>query len=112
MKSSTSPDQRILDITLAVAVVYNLIFVADVVVLGQGALASTVASLMDQAQDNKGIFTWIEGIAVAAIFLDFVVRYDDYENQRRQLRLVAVIIACTGFVFKAFAFYLDSSFLE
>lgn len=105
-------DQRILDVTLVVVVIYNLIFLADVIMLGHGTLAAGIADLMDRAQDNKGIFTWIEGMAVAALFIDFIVRFDDYENRHRKLRTFAVALACTGFVFKAFAFYLDSSFLE
>jgi hypothetical protein len=110
MKSAPSADQRILDVALVLAVVYNLAFLLDVIGLGSGALASGLASLMDQAQANKSILTWIEGLAAAAIFLDIVVRFDDYG--KRSLRLVAVAIACTGLVFKTFTFYLDSSFLE
>jgi hypothetical protein len=115
MKSAPSADQRILDIALVLAVVYNLAFLLDVIGLGSGALANGLASLMDQAQANKGILTWIEGLAAAAIFLDIVVRFDDYGKRSlrgRNVRLVAVAIACTGLVFKAFTFYLDSSFLE
>lgn len=115
MKSAPSADQRILDIALVLAVVYNLAFLLDVIGLGSGALGNGLSSLMDQAKANKSILTWIEGLAAAAIFLDIVVRFDDYGKRSlrgRNLRLVAVTIACTGLVFKAFIFYLDSSFLE
>ncbi len=104
-------DQWLLDGSLLALMVYNAIFLVDVVFSGTpgGRWAFHVMSFIDA---RRGWVTLFEVIAALSLFVDLVVRFDAYEHRRRNVRVTCVAIALAGLVFKAFTFYLDSAYLE
>ena len=104
-------DQWLIDGSLLLLVAYNLVFLVDTIFdgAGVGRWASTVMHFIDE---RRGWVTLFEAIAALSLFADLVVRFDAYEDKRRNLRVAAIGLAMAGLVFKAFTFYLDSAYLE
>ena len=90
-------DQWLLDGSLLLLVAYNGLFLLDV---------------MAFIDERRGWVTLFETIASLSVFVDLIVRFDAYENRRRNARVAAIAFCMAGLVFKAFTFYLDSAYLE
>ena len=56
--------------------------------------------------------TIVEFIAIGTLFIDLVVRFDQINERHRVLHLIAVGICVFGFIFKAFVYFLHSSYLS
>ena len=104
-------EQRLLDASLVLLVAYNALFLWDVI-FSDHAVGQAAATFMAFINSRRGWVTLFEAIAALSLFADLVVRFDYYPYRNRQFRIVGIAIAMTGFVFKAFAFYLDSAYLE
>lgn len=104
-------DQWLLDASLALIILYDAIYLWDVLA-GSGPSGMWAARTMAFIDARRGWVTLFEAIAALSLFVDLVVRFDDYEGRSRRLRVAAVGIAMAGLVFKAFTFYLDSAYLE
>ena len=109
--SHPSTEQRLLDVSMVLLVAYNALFILDIL-LEEGQPDNLFSRAMQFIDARRGWVTLFEAIAASALFLDLVVRFDQYGARWRPARVVAVAIAGAGLVFKAFAFYLDSSYLE
>ena len=104
-------EQRMLDVSLILLVAYNAIYLADTFLASAwpNNLAEQAMAFIDE---RRGWVTLFEAVAAISLFLDLVVRFDQYESKRRNARIFCVAIASAGLVFKAFTFYLSSSYLE
>ena len=104
-------DQWLLDASLAILVLYNMVFLVDVAVTETvpGQWAGRIMAFIDA---RRGWVTLFEAIAALSVFVDLIVRFDAYPPRGRAWRVGAVGLAMAGLVFKAFAFYLDSAYLE
>ena len=104
-------EQRMLDVSLILLVAYNAIYLADTSLASvwPNNLAEQAMAFIDE---RRGWVTLFEAVAAISLFLDLVVRFDQYESKRRNARIFCVAIAGAGLVFKAFTFYLSSSYLE
>jgi len=109
--AAPSNEQRLLDMSLIWLVLYNFVFLADVLADGArwGHWASAAMAFINE---RRGWVTLFEAIAALSLFADLVVRFDVYPDSRRSWRILGVGIALTGLVFKAFTFYLNSAYLE
>lgn len=103
-------EQRLLDTSLWLLVAYNALFLADLW-LEDTMPGGPAAQAMKFIDARRGWVTLFEAVAATSLFLDLIVRFDQYQRLR-SLRIAGVAIAGAGLVFKAFAFYLDSSYLE
>ena len=74
-----------------------------------GQWAGRIMAFIDA---RRGWVTLFEAIAALSVFVDLIVRFDAYPPRGRAWRVSAVGLAMAGLVFKAFAFYLDSAYLE
>jgi len=102
-------EQRLLDASLILLVAYNALFLADIAL---DSMADNPASkAMAFIDARRGWVTLFEAVAAMSLFIDLVVRFDAYEKGRG-LRIFGVAVAGAGLIFKAFAFYLNSSYLE
>jgi hypothetical protein len=110
-KGNPSLEQRLLDLSLIWLVLYNAVFLVDVLSDGAkaGQWAGTIMAFIDE---RRGWVTLFEAIAAASLFADLVVRFDVYPDSRRSWRVAGVGLALAGLVFKAFTFYLNSAYLE
>ena len=108
---SVSTEQRLLDTSLVLLVAYNALFLADIA-LQDGQPDHIAVRLMDVIDARRGWVTLFETIAAVSLFADMVVRFDQYGERWRAVRITGVAIAGAGLIFKAFAFYLNSSYLE
>ena len=108
---SASTEQRLLDTSLVLLVAYNALFLADIA-LEDGQPGNLATRVMDFIDLRRGWVTLFEAVAAVSLFVDMVVRFDQYSDRFRSIRVVGVAIAGAGLVFKAFAFYLNSSYLE
>ncbi len=106
-----SIEQRLLDSSLVLLVAYNALFLADIA-LQDGQPDHVAVRIMDFIDARRGWVTLFEAVAAMSLFIDLVVRFDQYEGRWRSVRIAGVAIAGAGLVFKAFAFYLNSSYLE
>jgi hypothetical protein len=104
-------DQWLLNLSLVLLVVYNGLFLLDVIFEGAG-LGRWAAAFMAFIDERRGWVTLFEAIAALSVFVDLIVRFDAYENRGRNARVTAIAICMAGLVFKAFTFYLDSAYLE
>jgi hypothetical protein len=104
-------DQWLLDGSLLLLVAYNGLFLLDVIFDGAGA-ARWAGAFMAFIDERRGWVTLFETIASLSVFVDLIVRFDAYENRRRNARVAAIAFCMAGLVFKAFTFYLDSAYLE
>ena len=104
-------DQWLLDGSLVLLAVYNGLFLLDVIFEGAG-MGRWAAVFMAFIDERRGWVTLFEAIAAFSIFVDMIVRFDAYENRRRNARVATVAICMAGLGFKAFAVYLDSAYLE
>lgn len=104
-------DQWLLDASLALLVVYNVVFLVDVAV-AESVPGQWAARFMAFIDARRGWVTLFEAIAAVSVFVDLIVRFDAYPDRSRGWRVAAVGLAMAGLVFKAFAFYLDSAYLE
>ena len=100
-----------LDGSLVLLVAYNSLFLLDVIFDGAGA-GLWPAAFMGFIDERRGWVTLFETIAALSVFVDLIVRFDAYENKRRNVRVSAIAFCMAGLVFKAFTFYLDSAYLE
>jgi len=110
-QQSTDPqiEQKMLDFSLTLLVAYNAVFLLDILL---SAVPNNVAAqAMDFIDTRRGWITLFEALAAVSLFADLVVRFDHY-GKGRNLRVFAIAIAGAGLVFKAFTFYLNSSYLE
>ena len=110
-QQSTDPqiEQKMLDFSLVLLVAYNMVFLLDILL---SAVPGNFASkAMDFIDTRRGWITLFEVLAAVSLFADLVVRFDHY-GKGRNLRVFAIAIAGAGLVFKAFTFYLNSSYLE
>lgn len=105
-------EQRLLDASLVLLVAYNAVFIADVLTANAANGSTMWGSVMDFIDERRGWVTLFEAIAAACLFIDLVVRFDHYPLPRRHWRVAGIALAGAGFVFKAFTFYLNSSYLE
>jgi len=55
--------------------------------------------------------TIVEFLAIATLFVDLVVRFDNISKRWIVLQVIAVGICVIGFLFKFFTYYLDSAYL-
>lgn len=110
-RAEKGQDQWLLDASLVLLVLYNAVFLWDVMAHGGdgGRWAQATMAFIDA---RRGWVTLFEAIAALSLFVDLVVRFDHYEGRSRKIRVAAIGIAMTGLIFKAFAFYLDSAYLE
>lgn len=104
-------EQRLLDLSLVVLVAYNLIYLVDIV-LPEGAVQHLSAEVMAFIDARRGWVTLFEAVAGVALFLDLIVRFDQYPEKPRRYRILGVAIVGAGLIFKGFTFYLNSSYLE
>ena len=104
-------DQWLLDVSLVLLVIYNGLFLLDVIFNGEG-LGRWAVTFMAFIDARRGWVTLFEVIAALSVFVDLIVRFDAYENRRRNARVTAIAICMAGLVFKAFTFYLNSAYLE
>ena len=109
--TSASIEQRLLDSSLLLLVAYNALFLADIA-LQDGQPDHIAVRMMDFIDARRGWVTLFETVAAMSLFIDLVVRFDQYEGRWRPVRISGVAIAGAGLVFKAFTFYLNSSDLE
>ena len=107
--SESRTEQRLLDASLLLLVAYNVLFVADILL--DSLPDNAAARAMDFIDARRGWITLFEAIAAASLFIDLVVRFDHYKGGRTW-RIIGVAIIGAGFIFKAFTFYLNSSYLE
>jgi hypothetical protein len=110
-KEESGSEQWLIDVSLVLLVGYNTVFLVDVM-LGDGQAGRWAHHVMAFIDQRRGWVTLFEAIAALSIFVDLVVRFDAYEQRRRNLRVTCVALSLAGFVFKAFTFYLDSAYLE
>lgn len=61
--------------------------------------------------DLQAVLNIMELIAVAALFVDLVIRYDNIAPGWRIPRVALVGLCVTGFLFKSFILYLELSYL-
>ena len=102
-------EQRLLDSSLILLVAYNALFLADIVL--DSMVDNPASKAMAFIDARRGWVTLFEAVAALSLFIDLVVRFDAYEKGR-SLRIFGVAVAGAGLIFKAFTFYLDSSYLE
>ena len=95
---------RILSGILAVLLAYNSAFFA---------LHLTGRSRMwkDALNDLQATLSIMELMAVAALFVDLVVRYDNIPKAWQTPRVIAVGLCVAGLLFKWFILYLHLSYL-
>ena len=97
-------EQRLLDASLILLVAYNALFLADIAL---DSMAHNPASkAMAFIDARRGWVTLFEAVAAFSLFIDLVVRH--YEGGLR----IFGVASGAGLIFKAFAFYLNSSYLE
>ncbi len=102
-------EQKMLDFSIVLLVAYNLLFLLDILL---AAVPENFASrAMDFIDTRRGWITLFETLAAASLFADLVVRFDHY-GKGRNLRVIAIAVIGAGLIFKAFTFYLNSSYLE
>jgi len=102
-------EQRLLDASLILLVAYNALYLADILL--ESIPDNPAAGAMAFIDVRRGWVTLFEAVAAVSLFVDLVVRFDHY-GQGRTWRIAGVAMASAGLVFKAFTFYLDSSYLE
>lgn len=109
--SESRNEQRLLDVSLVVLVLYNLVYLVDIVLTESvpNNMADKIMALIDQ---RRGWVTLFEAVASVALFLDLIVRFDQYHEKARSYRVAGVAIVGAGLIFKGFTFYLNSSYLE
>lgn len=110
-KEEKGIEQRLLDVSLVLLVAYNAVFLWDVA-WGDSGVGRAAAAFMAFVDERRGWVTLFEAIATLSLFVDLVVRFDAYSDRGRPWRVAGIAIAMAGLVFKAFAFYLDSAYLE
>ena len=108
---TASTEQRLLDTSLVLLVAYNAVFLADIV-FEEGQPDNLATRIMQFIDLRRGWVTLFEAVADISLFIDMVVRHDQYSDRWRFARVTGVAIAGAGLVFKPFAFYLNSSYLE
>ena len=102
-------EQKMLDLSLVILVAYNVVFVLDILL--ESVPDNFASRSMDFIDSRRGWITLFELLAAVSLFADLVVRFDSYEKGRN-LRVLAIAICGAGLLFKAFTFYLNSSYLE
>ena len=65
----------------------------------------------DELGDVQAILNILELIAVAVLFVDLVIRYDNIAPKWRIPRVALVGLCVVGFLFKLFILYLQLSYL-
>ena len=95
---------RILSGILAILLAYNSVFFA---------LHLTGRSRMwkDALNDLQATLSIMELMAVVALFVDLVVRYDNIPKAWQTPRVIAVGLCVAGLLFKWFILYLHLSYL-
>ena len=76
-------DQWLLDVSLVLLVIYNGLFLLDVIFNGEG-LGRWAATFMAFIDARRGWVTLFEVIAALSVFVDLIVRFDAYENRPPQ----------------------------
>lgn len=95
---------RILSGILAILLAYNATFFAL-------HLTGRARLWKDALNDLQATLSIMELMAVAALFVDLVVRYDNIPNAWQTPRVVAVGLCVAGLLFKWFILYLHLSYL-
>jgi hypothetical protein len=96
--------QRILNGILGVLLVYNASFFA-LHLTGQSRLWK------DALNDLQSLLSILELIAVVALFVDLVIRFDRIAKAWQVPRVIGVGLCVTGLLFKWFVLYLHLSYL-
>lgn len=114
MDTASGPrtEQRLLDASLVLLVAYNAVFIADVLTDNASEGPTPWGLIMAFIDDRRGWVTLFEIIGAASLFVDLVVRFDQYKLPGRNWRVAGIALAGAGFIFKAFTFYLNSAYLE
>ena len=58
----------------------------------------TLTALRASLLPHWGLFMFLEFLAVASLFVDVVVKWDDYPRAQRNMRLCMAGLACAGFI--------------
>ena len=95
---------RILSSILAVLLAYNATFFAL-------HLTGRARMWKDALSDLQGTLSIMELMAVVALFVDLVVRYDNIPKAWQTPRVIAVGLCVAGLLFKWFILYLHLSYL-
>ena len=95
---------RLLSVILATLLAYNAAFFGP-------AFFGGARIWKDALEDIQAILSILELMAVSALFVDLVVRYDDIPRVWQTPRTMAVGICMAGLVFKWFILYLHLSYL-
>ena len=99
-------DQWVLKIAMVVLIIYNLVFyLAEFKphVVPSGVM-NTYAAILK----NRGMITFIEFIAVVALFVDLIVGYDKKKGMNRTLTLLITAVLLLAFFLKIFMTYLKA----
>ncbi|MCH2198767.1 MAG: hypothetical protein MK081_08275 [Flavobacteriales bacterium] len=102
-----SIESKLVDATLIVVVLYNLLFFWGK--FGSHILSSVITPIYESIQSSIGFLTIMEIIGVVVVFADLMLRLDSFSSAGRKLRYVFIAIALIGFFFKLFINYLDSA---
>ena len=95
---------RLLSVILATLLAYNAAFFGL-------HLFGGARIWKDALEDIQAILSILELMAVSALFVDLIVRYDDIPRAWQTPRTMAVGICMAGLVFKWFILYLHLSYL-
>lgn len=95
---------RILSSILAILLAYNATFFAL-------HLSGRARIWKDALNDLQSTLSILELMAVVALFVDLVVRYDNIPNAWQTPRVIAVGLCVAGLLFKWFILYLHLSYL-
>ena len=80
--------------------------------LMDGAFPISAASISEVIDSVRAPLMIIEFLAIATLFVDLVVRYDEIKESLKTLHVFAVGFCATSFMFQIFVYYMDSAFLQ
>ncbi|MDZ4823636.1 MAG: hypothetical protein SH856_09265 [Flavobacteriales bacterium] len=83
--------------TFIILIIYN-IFYASGKFLSEAAPAF-VQNIYSGIKTSWGLFTFLEFLAVASLFVDLIVKYDLFEKRQRNFRLLLTVILFVSFGF-------------
>ncbi|MFN9392596.1 MAG: hypothetical protein ACK505_08935 [Flavobacteriales bacterium] len=93
--SSSSSSRLMLLAATALLILFNIVywtgkFFPD--------LWPALTALRSSLLAHWGLFMFLEFLAVASLFIDVVVKWDDYPRAQRNMRLFIAGLVCAGFI--------------
>ena len=102
-------DAFMIRVTILAMVTITTLFIISEFFDGTFALAA--AYISEVIESVRSPFMIIQLLAIATLFVDLVVRFDNLNEKWRTMHIIAVGYCFTGFMFQVFVFYMDSAFL-